>query len=230
MYKISKRYKISNHGSIMSLFDSTKPYILKASLNEFGYPEIHLREPDIGIPNSYYTIHRLVALAFIPNPDNLPIVNHKNSNRDDPYFRNLEWTTLHKNTMHAIKYGNIKANLTYEQVHQVCAAMSRPGWTYDEILHDIFNTNRIDSSRLYSNLIEISNRSKYKNISKNYRIITSFSTNNKINKSSIHEICKLLNSGIHPRDISKITGVPKRYTYPIYVKRHHKDIAESYFK
>ena len=45
----------------------------------------------------HHLIHRLVAEAFIPNPDNLPQVNHKNKNRADNTVENLEWYTAQDN-------------------------------------------------------------------------------------------------------------------------------------
>lgn len=55
--------------------------------------------------DSNVSVHRCVAKAFIPNPENLPIVNHKNGNKTDNRAENLEWTTISKNSLHSVNTG-----------------------------------------------------------------------------------------------------------------------------
>lgn len=50
-------------------------------------------------------IHRLMGTLFLDNPDNLPIVNHKNGDKSDNRLSNLEWVTTSENTKHAFDHG-----------------------------------------------------------------------------------------------------------------------------
>lgn len=83
-------YQISNLGRVQS-FRGNTPRIMKAfnnGKNQSGYLSINLSYKGQRTP---YLIHRLVAKAFIPNPDNLPQVNHKDENRLNNNADNLEW-------------------------------------------------------------------------------------------------------------------------------------------
>lgn len=66
------------------------------------YYEVNLRS---GTINIFRTIHRLVATAFISNPDNLPQVNHKDGNKHNNKVENLEWVSHLENQYHAINNG-----------------------------------------------------------------------------------------------------------------------------
>ena len=98
---INKNYLVSNTGMVKSIFPN-KEKILKQYDNGKGYMSV-----GIGRSNRKY-VHRLVAEAFIDNPENKKTVNHKNGIKNDNRVENLEWNTYKENNMHSIKFLRVK--------------------------------------------------------------------------------------------------------------------------
>lgn len=100
-------YWISNLGRVKNKHGK----ILKPRLSSNGYYNICLYKNNKA---KCYTVHRLVAEAFIPNPDNLPEINHKDENRLNNEVYNLEWCNRKYNQHYgsAIKK-NIKTSFVY---------------------------------------------------------------------------------------------------------------------
>ena len=80
-------YEVSDQGRVRSL-KSGKERILKPGSDKYGYLMVCLCKNG---EKKNLLVHRLVAQAFIPNPDNLPQVNHKDENKTNNYVHNLEW-------------------------------------------------------------------------------------------------------------------------------------------
>jgi len=104
-------YKISKTGLVNRLpiktkngdnYHICKERLLINTLYNTGYYRVGLTKN--GKQTKYY-IHRLVAQAFIPNPENKEEVNHINGIKTDNRVENLEWCTISENSIHAYKLG-----------------------------------------------------------------------------------------------------------------------------
>ncbi|MBQ3754772.1 MAG: HNH endonuclease, partial [Clostridia bacterium] len=118
-------YQISNLGRVKSV-ERIKEYIgrnqtgcefivrkycpekiLKTYLRG-GYEHVGLK---IGSQSFNYSVHRIVATYFIPNPDNLPVINHKDENKLNNVFTNLEWCTVEYNANYGTRNQRIAEKL-----------------------------------------------------------------------------------------------------------------------
>lgn len=100
-YDYTGLYSVSNLGRVWAI---RKKCIMKQYTTWNGRLEIGLTNPDF---IKKERIHRLVAYVFIPNPDNLPQINHKDGNTKNNNVNNLEWVTHSENMLHAYKHGLI---------------------------------------------------------------------------------------------------------------------------
>lgn len=99
------RYKISNKGNCWSQISGK---MMKPVKDTNGYLFVNLK---INGKSKHCSIHRLVAEAFIPNPDNLPEVNHKDENKSNPYVENLEWCDHTYNMMYNERHKKVGKKL-----------------------------------------------------------------------------------------------------------------------
>jgi len=104
-------YQISNFGRIIShpktIICGLKKLKIKSKVitntkSRKGYLRAKLGDKD---NRKNFLVHRLVAIAFIENPNNKPFINHKDGNKINNRFDNLEWVTTKENNIHAIETG-----------------------------------------------------------------------------------------------------------------------------
>ena len=100
------------------VYSKIKNRVLKGSVND-GYIRFHLKTLDEKIKTE--KLHRIMALTFIPNPNNYPVVNHINGDKLDNRIENLEWCTVSHNNKEAYRLGLRKvSDKTRKQFERDC--------------------------------------------------------------------------------------------------------------
>lgn len=102
-------YKVNENGVVIN----KNGHVLRPSLSNVGRPRVSLEKYDENgksISRTNASIHRLVAETFIPNPDNLPVVMHKDNDVLHNHVSNLEWGTQSDNILQAYREGRKNPN------------------------------------------------------------------------------------------------------------------------
>jgi hydroxymethylpyrimidine pyrophosphatase-like HAD family hydrolase len=137
-------YTITDDGKVIS-YKFKNPKIMKTWKQKSGYENIKLCKNN---KTYHFLIHRLVAQAFIPNPNNLPEVNHKNKCVYDNRVENLEWCTRKENlndsysTMSPVRnfcpcyYFDLETkerSQTFQSINEACRFLATKGYSYTSL-------------------------------------------------------------------------------------------------
>lgn len=105
-------YEVSSHGRVRSFdrnipskrkwhtFQKHKGQLLRPHIMKNGY---HLVYPTFCRKRQTWLVHRLVAKTFIPNPYNKPEINHKDGDKSNNHYSNLEWVSASENQLHSFR-------------------------------------------------------------------------------------------------------------------------------
>lgn len=210
-------YEISNSGRLKSLPKLliaphggqyyTKERIIKTDCKTKKYPFAILCNK--GIKKQFY-IHRLVASAFIPNPDNKPQVNHINGDKKDNRVENLEWCTNKENMVHAKETGlkkqtygtyNPNSKLNEEEVNDIRKSYSNGSLNMPQLALKY----RISNSRIS----DIINRKIYTNFQEENKVYRSnfIAKNQRLSKTKYldyNSVKKMRNEGKSYSEIGNI--------------------------
>ncbi len=137
-------YEVSNHGAIRTVDGR----ILVQWLNDQGYALVRLSQP-----RTVARVHRLVAKAFIANPDSKPSVNHIDCDRSNNVWTNLEWCTQAENLRHSDNLGRMQrdywvgrrspaAMLSDEQVRSIRNLYSTGKYSWESLAREFEMSKR----------------------------------------------------------------------------------------
>ncbi|WNO47258.1 hypothetical protein [Vibrio phage vB_VibM_10AMN] len=211
-------YFITEDGSLIN----SKGYKIKGRVNLDGYHTYHLWKD--GVP---YTRRRgrLVAEYYIPNPCNLPVVDHIDGDRLNDSIDNLEWVTTLENNLRSIEKfpERHKKNtvLDYETVHGICKLLEL----------DLKNKEVADKFNVGIDVVKkIRNGISWKDVSKDYNIPRS--RRSQYTREQAIRACELINQGYSNKEIENLTNGEFKSTWikRIRARKTYKDVSTEYLK
>ena len=226
MFKIVSEdlpYEVNEEGVVRNKLTR---HVYKQQVTKTGYIYVNTRYRG---SLCYQLVHRLVAIAFIPNPENKPQVNHKDGIKANNYLTNLEWATQSENIKHAFSNGLMKAKTgtehyattyTEQQIRVACKLLERG--ERNVVVADICDM----TPDFVGNL---KHGAGWKHIVKEYTI--SRKPRIYVDREAIKYICEQLEKGISTRAIAKQDSkftFSQNTVWKIKKKERHTDISKHY--
>ena len=212
-------YMVSSDGRVKNALTMKE---LTPKLDRYGYYQIGLRADIPGV-KKYTTVHRLVAWEFIPNPENLPTVDHIDCVKNHNDYRNLEWVSFEENFNRAVKNDlNAKgersgsAIYTESQIRAFCEKFEQ-GWTIKEVFNWYTGFNNVrayENTGLYQLLRNLKHKRSWSSITSEYEYSTELtgrernwhiakSRGEKYSEELVHQVCQLLEKGLSVMEITE---------------------------
>lgn len=199
-------YEISSNGIVRNIKTGRR---LKPDLHKEGYDRVTLSKDGV---SKHLFNHRLVAISFLPNEENHPVVNHIDGNRQNNAVENLEWCSHKHNAQHAIKLG-LKTIKTGED----CSYAKLSNDIASEIIKDIKSGKKYaeiseerEISQATISMIKTGKRWNTEAIKVSKGSMQgSANPSSKLTEDDVREIFELLKQGIPQNEIGERYGVVK---------------------
>ena len=194
---------ISNYGNIKTV----KGRILKQRFDKDGYYQVNLYNQGMETTKK---VHRLLALSFLPNPNNYPVVNHKDGNKTNNHIDNLEWCSVSYNTQHAYDNGLEQKGFEHSQSKPFLLKDDDNNIIsqYDTLSNfsEIINMERITATFMLKNKLNIEFiNHKIENIETNKKL-------NKVNGEKIVQCYKVMDINYKTLAVYSSASAMEKYT------------------
>lgn len=219
----SKNYFADEEGRIYKKYRNNRVAELNTNKNSAGYRTVSISYLDGKTKLQY--VHRIIATLFIDNPENKPLVNHKNLCKHDNRVENLEWVTHLENSRHAIDNGvRLKNGEPFNAIYptfiiqRVCELLSE-GRRVVDVAKQCGVSDKTVS--------QIKRREAWNHISKDFYFPPKTRT---VSDKTVVFICMKILEGFSNIEISKMTGnkVSRQKINQVRTGLIYKDISEKY--